>query len=457
MMESDPASAPAIWSVPQCPVTIEYSRRVLDDIRLAVVDAFFSLPRGGAEIGGVLLGKYEGSRVAIEDHAPLDCEHATGPSFALSSRDRARLESLLSGVHRRPGGIRPVGWYHSHTRSGIFLSEADLQIHNAYFPEPWQVALVLKPHTFQPTRAGFFVRERDGEIHGAASLREFNLEPLAAQPLPGPPAVPRSEDPHAAILVRRREPEGAGTMTTMASEPLAVAAVPARIEEPAIASQRIRFPAEQEPLDLTPPAFTQVAPERSWRWVGVVLAVVSGVGIGASAYQTREIWLRAPISWVRPRQSVSGPAALPGAGVGLRTLDTEGQLWIVWDRDSQVVRRATGGTLTIHDGPMIHAIELDAAHLQAGSFTYGRQSERIDIAIALNGPGGAHIREVTTYLGPLPERPPAPEEPLRKQNQKLSVDLNAERARSKKLQDAVNKLTREQQLKRLENQNPEGK
>jgi len=44
------------WSAPACPFAIGYPARVLDDIRLAVVDAFFSLPRGGAEIGGILLG-----------------------------------------------------------------------------------------------------------------------------------------------------------------------------------------------------------------------------------------------------------------------------------------------------------------------------------------------------------------------------------------------------------------
>ena len=53
--------------------------KVLDDIRLAVVDAFFSLPRGGAEIGGILLGRRERDRVIITDSAALECEHAFGP------------------------------------------------------------------------------------------------------------------------------------------------------------------------------------------------------------------------------------------------------------------------------------------------------------------------------------------------------------------------------------------
>src|SRR5581483_1845375 len=60
----------------------------------------------------------------------------------------------------------------------IFLSEADQEIHNRFFPEPWQVALVLKPHTFHPMRAGFFFREEDGSIRADVTYREFTLEPL---------------------------------------------------------------------------------------------------------------------------------------------------------------------------------------------------------------------------------------------------------------------------------------
>ena len=51
MTDSGTDSTTLTWSVPECPFTIESSARVLDDIRLAVTDAFFSLPRGGAEIG----------------------------------------------------------------------------------------------------------------------------------------------------------------------------------------------------------------------------------------------------------------------------------------------------------------------------------------------------------------------------------------------------------------------
>ena len=200
------------WSAPQGPFEIDYSPRVLDDIRLAVVDAFFLAPHGGVEIGGVLLGDFERKRLRITGYAPVECEHAFGPSFTLSDRDRERLAELLG--RPSPPGWRAVGWYHSHTRSEILFSDADREIHQRFFPETWQAALVLRPHAFQPTRAGFFFREADGSIHGEASYAEFVLEPLpprsgevaddAPAPAPAPEAPAIAEPPHPETQVKAR-------------------------------------------------------------------------------------------------------------------------------------------------------------------------------------------------------------------------------------------------------------
>src|SRR5262245_54031910 len=165
-MHQNTAGSPfAVWTSATCPFRVEYAPRVLDDIRLAVMDAFFSLPRGGAEIGGILLGHRPGNRLLITDYAPLPCEHAHGPGFTLSPNDEEKLRKLMARARVDFPGLEPVGWYHSHTRSEIFLSEADLAVQEKFFPEPWQVALVLKPHTFLPMRAGFFFREAEGGIH----------------------------------------------------------------------------------------------------------------------------------------------------------------------------------------------------------------------------------------------------------------------------------------------------
>ena len=54
-----------------------------------------------------------------------------------------------------------LGWYHTHPRMGIFFSQWDLWLHQNFFPEPWQVALVIEPHQ---SIGGFFIRQLDGTI-----------------------------------------------------------------------------------------------------------------------------------------------------------------------------------------------------------------------------------------------------------------------------------------------------
>ena len=445
MTEKDPESEVATWKAPQCPFTIEYSLKALDDIRLAVVDAFFSLPRGGAEIGGILLGQRLKGRLAIEDYVALDCEHAFGPSFAHSTRDQDRLAQLLASAEQNPDRLKPGGWYHSHTRSELFLSEADQDLHNRFFPEPWQVAVVLKPHTFHATRAGFFFREPDGSIHGTASYQEFELEPLPVRPVPARVA-PATESASSVRLRRGPDPEG----PVIAVEAEAAAQEPAPAAEPASEAQPGDPPL---PSFLTPPGV-----QESHRLATVLtIAIVVAVALAGAGYQTRDLWL--------PRLMAALRTA-PELSVGLSAIDNEGQLLIQWDGNSPTVRQAANATLEIDDGLVPWEVQLDARHLRAGTFFYSRQSERIDVKLAIHLPGGQQAHGATSFLGRLPERKPPPEDPeIRKQRDalaeqaaKLKTDLAAEVARTRKLArslDEVQKVLQEQQRKRLENQSPE--
>src|SRR4051812_15814118 len=340
IMEIHSENTFARWTAPESPFEIQYSARVLDDIRLAVMDAFFSLPRGGAEIGGVLLGRRDNGRIAITDSITLPCEHAFGPSFSLSAHDHAALEDLLATAKRNPAAT-PVGWWHSHTRSEIFLSDADQEIHRRFFPESWQIALVLKPHTFEPTRAGFFFREKDGSIHGAASYREFVLDalPMRAVASAAGAAIPPATSRH--------DMEGNGPV-------IDIAAVSTPEPPPPVAQPEPEPPRRIEP---EAPQFLAAQPAPSRRWIAWV-AVALGVAVGIGGFQTRASWL--------PAFGSSTEAPL-----GLNAIDREGQLQIRWNGASPGVRAAKGGTLVITDGPTPLRIPLDAAHLQNGSFTYG--------------------------------------------------------------------------------------
>lgn len=66
-----------------------------------------------------------------------------------------------------------VGWYHTHPNLGIFLSQQDLFIHENFFKEPWQVALVLDPVA---RKGGFFQWEKGKKLHNKP-FSEFQLVP----------------------------------------------------------------------------------------------------------------------------------------------------------------------------------------------------------------------------------------------------------------------------------------
>lgn len=466
MTESGTDSTLNIWSVPECPFQIETSPQVLDDIRLSVVDAFFSLPRGGAEIGGILLGSFKSGRLSITGYAALDCEHAYGPSFTLSPPDEARLKALLSAHSGVDTAARPVGWYHSHTRSEIFLSDADLQLHQRYFPEAWQIALVIKPHTFQPARIGFFFREADGSMRTKDSYREITLEALPLRQVPrGVPSAAPAEQPP--LRRWRPEPEPADRRPSIISTPPAAAvasntaaAAPQPAPDPNPEPDPPEPPAEPA-VTFPVPQFLPPASTPSHRWVWV-LAIGVIAGVGAAGFQTRQAWLPKVVAAVNP----APPAPLPPPTLGLNATDHEGQLQINWDRNSRALLEARDAMLEITEGTAAQAIQLDSAHLRAGSFTYARQAEKVDIRLIVHQANAPDVREVTSFLGKLPEIKPPVEDPeiqkqrdeLAKQAAKLKVDLNWQAMKTKKLEKDLQSMReemRQQQLKRLNNQLPD--
>ena len=196
------------WRIPQCPLLMECSSAVLEQIRREV-EAGRNLVRAERETGGVLFGIHEPGRICILACKALQCEHAMGPGFVLSEKDEKRLAQLISAPATDPelNGLEALGWYHSHIRSRIFLSERDLQIHSRYFAAPFQVALVIRPESERPARAGFFFHEPSGEMRTESSYEEFTIEipPPAAPELK--PAVVSKQAPSHRRTPSRVKPE----------------------------------------------------------------------------------------------------------------------------------------------------------------------------------------------------------------------------------------------------------
>jgi JAB1/Mov34/MPN/PAD-1 ubiquitin protease len=352
-MESVPAmnstaldAVSEVWQAVGCAVRIDYSRAVMEELGLAASDGFNRLAKGGVEIGGVLFGVRDSDAVKILAYRALACEYAFGPSFTLSDNDRRVLEDLLTSPNTDSSlsGMRPVGWYHSHTRSDILLSEEDLQLFQQYFPETWQIALVLRPHRFGPVRAGFFFRESDGSVQAAASRHEFIIKPGLDKPgmrLPDDPAL---------------------------AEPA--------LSEPCPQSSAISSPGSEPEPRWSPPRGTSSYPSRPWSWRAAAIAVTLAVVLFWTA-----------------RFRVS-------AGLSLHELDAGGHLRIDWNHNARIIQQGESGALEIEDGSLKLHHELSQEHLRLGSATYLRTSGNVLVRLLVRDAGQSTFSEITRFLGP---------------------------------------------------------
>jgi hypothetical protein len=141
---------------------------------------------GGVEIGGVLFGKKESGSVQICAARPAECEHHYGPAFELSEGDCEAFEQLLTAAaeDQQLAGMAPVGWYQSSSRRDLGLSDHARAFFHRYFPEPWQVAMVVQRSKQDPLAVAVFVRDLNGRVELHSPAQEFTLDILRQLQLP---------------------------------------------------------------------------------------------------------------------------------------------------------------------------------------------------------------------------------------------------------------------------------
>ena len=384
----------AAWAPPESPITIEYSLIVIEEIRHAVAEGFQRLSRGGIEVGGILYGTREDRTVRILAVRPIACEHARGPAFLLSDKDRKALNEQIAADAADPHlrGLISVGWFLSHTRSEVAMSESDLELYSIFFPLPWQVTLVVRPGRGGTMRAGFFVRQADGTVKVERSYLDFSFPDRLAGVLATPGSRPVERAP------------GERRLNAMPREEAF------KSSSGAIAAARKDFP--NEPTEVAAPHFLPAPPpKKKWPWlVGWALLVILAVVFGLRYWTTK-------------------PVAEP---VGLSVLEREGQLRIEWNRAARPVTAAVRGTLVINDGKDTQTFALAPRELTMGSFTYARKSGDVEVRMQVEDGEGAKIQEASRFLG----QPPVKIDPA-----ELS-DLKATRA---ELEAEVERLTKEKQ------------
>jgi proteasome lid subunit RPN8/RPN11 len=401
-----------VWQASGCAIRIDYSRVIMEELRLATFDGLNRMGYGGVEIGGVLFGVRDSDAVKILAHRPLACEYAFGPTFTLWDNDRRALAKLLTlpKTDNNLAGMQPVGWYHSHTRSEIQLSEKDLQLFQQYFPEIWQIALVLRPYRFEPVRAGFFFREPNGAVQAASSRLEFIVKPVGGKPDMGLP-IDRALTETTPTPSKLAVPEPV-TLEPVTLEPLTLE--PLTLEpltlEPLTLEPLTLEPGPRDSAPCPPPAISRNP--RSEREPKIAPAAISGNPQRSAFTQPRRRW-----AWISPVSATVTAAAIAvlwagvlfliggssaSAGLSLRAVDVGGQLRIDWNRNSRVIRQSQSGALEIEDGSLKVRDELSQEHLRAGSITYLRTTGNVVVCLLVRAVYQSTRTEISRFLGPPP-------------------------------------------------------
>lgn len=386
------------WSVPEIPLTIEYSLDVLEEIRAAATVGIRQLSRGGLEVGGVLFGSRGANSIRISSWSPIRCEHAHGPAFLLSQNDHMALARLLQKAQPDDqNGRHPLGWFVSHTKSGLTMLEADLEIFEHYFQWSWQTTLVLNPSRQGSAEAGFFVRDANGKLKSDASYQTFTVEPAVTP------------------VVKRPGQRLANTEQSEEPAPARHAAPPRSVEG----------------------AFTG---RRALIWVVPVLLAIIVLAL----------------MWERNGSPPKTPT------FAFRASDAGGAIRLEWDKNSEPVRDAVRGNLEINDGGSPFFIALDAERLRRGSFMYPGKPGDLELRMTVYPAKGPPLQEYAKFVGPRVTLPAAPivnvdeaaqlrseRDHLRTEVEQLRESLRKETARVRQLEGVVRILENRREVEKL--------
>ena len=469
----------AAWRVPQFPRAIEYPVEVMDEIRAFACDESLQLSRGGDDVGGVLFGTRRDDLIRILTWRPIACDRTQGEGLRLSYNDRMNLAVQLEMARQNSDlkDLRPLGWFVSHLQGEVALSESDLETYNGFFPESWQVALVIRPQEKGRARAGFFVREAEGKVQAETSHQCFDLAQLQLESVPTPPvasnvlkAAPVPEPAQREQVPIAASP--ASSPVTAPAAPVPETVVPVKVVKP-IQSAALPPPLA-EPVPAAPPPKPPSPPVQRVEAAKPILptpAIPPSPAIPPHAVEspsfqmdedlpTRERWL-----WAIPILLALGIAAFmlyqrrAPTSIALRASNEAQTAQLAWDADSRVVRDSDHGDIEINDGGKPSHVALTSEQLHAGKLSYVPLSGDVTFVLTIYpAAGGEPLHDSTRFITPVPHAPTEPpqllpasppaasaaapppdtgHEALERQVQQLKIELGNERAHSSELQNLV--------------------
>ena len=270
MIKSAADSILGVWNAPEVPVRVEYPLDIMEELRDLVCNDLQRLARGGTDAAGLLFGVTRGPVIRILTWRPIS-RSIEEQAARLALHDRAELVRVLSGAATDPAmhGMEPLGWFVSRIQGGTALTAPEVELYNNFFPNPWQVTLLLRRAPGGTARAGFFVRESGGFLKPDASYRELLIQPLRRMPKPlalgavSPEVSPVQDQPLAGMELSRSAAAQPGAAISYAPEAAVIAPAPLAIqpEPPAVAHAATAGAPEAAPavaeVAVAPPGPTQ--------------------------------------------------------------------------------------------------------------------------------------------------------------------------------------------------------
>ncbi len=339
------------WQQPDRGLTICLKPEAMDSLQseiLATVDRFGR----GRETCGILLGTRQahGARRAVfvtgyRAVASIECQQSR-PAPHRTADFEAALRTINSSG--RFGPLSVVGFYRSHNRNGLYLSDDDVKLIQEYFSDPDIILMAIKTLAIGACTAGFFFRDERGRVQS-----EF---PQVELPLTAIEPVKRAQArfPQAAIA---GAPVRAGMQGTSELEQTAtvdLAGKTARAE-----GARVRW---------------------LLNYAGAALfAGLAGISLGVGVRnQTRKA---VPIA----------PAPVNAPIRGMLNLNVQqtaaGHIELTWDRERPEILAAKGGVLAIRDGSGRQRIELKTEHIQSGAVAYSPATADVEFRLELERNG----------------------------------------------------------------------
>ncbi len=437
----------------------------MEEIRAFACDELLQLSHGGDEVGGVLFGTRREDSIRVMTWRPIACEHTRGEGLQLSFNDRMNLAVQLEVARQNPDlkDLRPLGWFVSHLRGEVSMSPSDLEIYSGFFPETWQVTLVICPKGGGRAQAGFFAREADQSVLSETSYQTFDLEPLHQASVATNVVPPTSEQAETAQAAPAAQPAQA----TSAPRP---PAIPVRRIAPTQPEPTELEPTRLEPTSIEPTSLEPTGPPPAREIPAASLRTHS---FPEPSFQvddkipTRERWL-----WAIPIVLALGIAAfllyqrrapISNSSIALRATSEAQTVQLAWDANSQAIRDSDRGEIKIDDGAKSTQVSLTSDQVHAGKMSYLPQSGDVSFVMTVYPANGDPIHDSTRLIAAvfsppiqppqlLPPSPPpastqappstpappaASNDALEQEVQQLKEELGKERARADQLQNLV--------------------